>query len=84
MKKETYLTAEEALRLLHTLDCTVKLHISLGTYTTDHTDTSFDVIYVRGFNAYTHFHNIKSIKCLNLDRSNPGAEFIEIDWFTDH
>ena len=78
------LTAEDAKALLLTQDCTVKLNISMGTYTTNHNDTSFDLIYVNGMNEYVHFHNIKSIKCLNLDKHDPEAEFIPIDWSTDN
>lgn len=77
------LSAADALAILHAQDCTVKLHISMGTYTTHHNDTSFDLIYVEGFNEYVHFHNIKSIRCLNINKSDPEAEFIEIDWSTD-
>ena len=78
------LTAKEARAILHSQDCTVKLHISLGTYTTNHNDTSFDLIAVRGFIEYVHFHNIKAIKCLNLELSDPEAEFVPIDWSTDN
>lgn len=78
-----FLTANEALNLLHTQDCVVRLHIAMGVYETNHNDTCFELIYVDEFGGYVHFHNIKAIKCLNIDTADPEAEFIPIDWTTE-
>ena len=82
--RRAMLTAEQARFLLHAMDCTVELKISTKVYETNHDDTSFELIYVKGFNEYVHFHNIKSIKCLNLELADPEADFIAIDWSTDN
>lgn len=78
------LTSKQARDLLHSIDCTVQLNIATGVYITDHSKVSFELVYVNGLNEFTHLHNIHSIKCLNIDAPDPGAEFIPIDWSDDH
>ncbi len=67
------LTGEQATTILLTCPCTVKLNISTGTYKT-RPDISFDLIFVEGFNEWTHLHNIASIE------DELRHKFIPIDW----
>lgn len=69
-----YISPEDALSILDTIDCTVTLNIAVGPYQT-HRGVSNDLVYVKVFGEYVNVHNIKSIQ-------TQTGEFAEIDWST--